>query len=317
MSNSPRVLCNQAENCLKPHRFFSFFSGRQSYDEAADLYLQAANQYKIRKDWRKAFETFHLAANAAKQAKDNFRVASLYTDAGHCAKKYSLKDASQSYQDAIDIYSNCGKFNQSAKLFKLIAEMFEEVNDSQSISFYKKAAEYFEMEEFGKSQQSACLLKYAHLTSLYDNNLNEAIKIFEEEAQKSLRNSLLQYSAKDYLFKAGILNLVKGNMRDTSSSITHYSTIDPRFKASREEKLLREIIDAIQSNDLNHFTRCITEYDSLKRLEPWHVHFFSKIQEQFDVNSNTTENVTQLAEQFDNLTSLNLNNLTNDDIDLS
>jgi hypothetical protein len=40
---------------------------------------------------RKAFETFHLAANAAKQAKDNFRVASLYTDAGHCAKKYSLK----------------------------------------------------------------------------------------------------------------------------------------------------------------------------------------------------------------------------------
>jgi hypothetical protein len=50
MSNSPRVLCNQAENCLKPHRFFSFFSGRQSYDEAADLYLQAANQYKIRKD---------------------------------------------------------------------------------------------------------------------------------------------------------------------------------------------------------------------------------------------------------------------------
>jgi hypothetical protein len=55
--------------------------------------------------------------------------------------------------------------------------MFEEVNDSQSISFYKKAAEYFEMEEFGKSQQSACLLKYAHLTSLYDNNLNEAIKV--------------------------------------------------------------------------------------------------------------------------------------------
>lgn len=59
-----------------------------------------------------------------------------------------------------------------------MAEAFEAEGDTlQGMKYYKKAADYFEMDEYGKSSYTACILKYAEYTSKIEKNYKEAIRV--------------------------------------------------------------------------------------------------------------------------------------------
>lgn len=56
--------------------------------------------------------------------------------------------------------------------------MLEEEEDcAEAAVYYKKAADLFDMDEYGKSQRSACILKYAEFSARYHNKLQEAIEV--------------------------------------------------------------------------------------------------------------------------------------------
>lgn len=59
-----------------------------------------------------------------------------------------------------------------------MAEAFEAEGDLyQSMTYYKKASDYFDMDEYGKSSFTQCILKYAEHTSKLEKNYAEAIKV--------------------------------------------------------------------------------------------------------------------------------------------
>lgn len=303
MGTTPESLCHEAEKRISSHGFLSFFTGGPNYDAAADLFVQAANKYKLDKQWEKAAETFARAAHACEKAGDTTRQASLLVDAGHCAKKYSSQGAAKWYTAAGDIYNHAGRFGQSAKMMKSIADLFEEEADQyQAMTYYKKASEFFDMDEYGKSQYTACILKYAELTSQLQNNLSEAIKIFETEGEKALRNSLMQFGAKDHFFKAGILRLAQGDMVDVKIAIKKYEELDPRFASSREGKLFRNLVAALDEGNQDQFVAAIQDYDNVTRLDPWRVHFLYKVKETLGHSAGGSA-VHQLADKFENATS--------------
>eukprot|EP00922_Rhytidocystis_sp_ex-Travisia-forbesii_P006450 GHVS01009365.1.p1 GENE.GHVS01009365.1~~GHVS01009365.1.p1 ORF type:complete len:340 (-),score=76.64 GHVS01009365.1:20-943(-) len=259
---------------------FSFLSGGPNLDEAAQLYITAANKYKMLKQWQAAAGCFIHAAYLQEKLSDINQQAKCFVDAADIMKKYSTADAVEYYGKAVAIYNVQGRFSQSGKLLKSIAEMFEEEgNMILSSDYFKKAADLFEMDEYGKSQFSQCILKYADFVSRHQDKYEEAIKVYESEGKKALRNNLIQFGAKEHFLKAGILLLVSGDIVDAKVNAEKYEELDPRLATSREGKLLRELVEAYDSANAEKFVHSIQEYDNVTRLDPWKVHFLYKIKE--------------------------------------
>eukprot|EP00922_Rhytidocystis_sp_ex-Travisia-forbesii_P033699 GHVS01050038.1.p1 GENE.GHVS01050038.1~~GHVS01050038.1.p1 ORF type:complete len:303 (-),score=47.56 GHVS01050038.1:459-1367(-) len=258
----------------------SFFSGGPNYDEASQLYVTAANKYKMDKQWPSAASCFLQASFMQQKLGDANQQAKCFVDAADLMKKYSTSDAVEYYRKAVAMYNVQGRFSQSGKLLKSIAEMYEEEGDTiESASCYKEAADLFDMDEYGKSQFTQCILKYADFVSRYQDKYEEAIKVYEGEGRKALRNNLIQFGAKEHFLKAAILLLASGDIVDTKVNMEKYEELDPRLATSREGKLLRELLEAYETANAEKFVHSIQEYDSVTRLDPWKVHFLYKIRE--------------------------------------
>eukprot|EP00921_Rhytidocystis_pertsovi_P009385 GHVQ01015093.1.p1 GENE.GHVQ01015093.1~~GHVQ01015093.1.p1 ORF type:complete len:303 (+),score=49.30 GHVQ01015093.1:161-1069(+) len=260
--------------------FMSFLTGGPNYDEACQLYVNAANKYKLAKLWQLAAECFVKAAYLQEKNGALNEQAKCFVDAADLMKRYSTNDSVEYYSKAVEIYNVQGRFSQSGKIYKGIAEMYEEEGNMKAAGKnYKNAADLFEMDEYSKSMYSQCVLKYAEFVSKYDDNYEEAIQIFEKEGEKALRNNLIQFGAKEHFLKAGILLLASGDSIDAKVKTEKYEEIDPRLASSREGKLLRSLVEAFEERDAERFVQSIQEYDSVTRLDAWKVHFLYKIKE--------------------------------------
>jgi len=272
-------LVKQADQKLKGG-LFSFLTGGPKYDEATDLYQQAANQFKLSKEWQEAANCFIQCAHCAKSSGSTTDEANFLMEAGNVLKRISSVQAVEQYEKAVAIYNAAGRFQNSGKLLLSVAEMYEaeRLNHKEVKEYYKKAAEMFELDDHGKSNFTKCNLKVAEYAAK-DGELQEAIRIFEQEGEKALQNNMLQYGAKDHFFRAGILHMAGGDSVTTNLAVEKYRSIDPRFASSREGELLGALAEAVEANDVDLFVDKLHDYDSITKLDPWKTEFLVKVKE--------------------------------------
>ncbi|AFZ80632.1 soluble nsf attachment protein SNAP, putative [Theileria equi strain WA] len=282
--STPQELEKKARSSAKS--LFSFIFGSNS-DEAQDLYNQAGNQYKQLHQWKDAARCFQEAANIGEKNKDMLFAASNLVEASNALLKFDSNslDHVDPLIRATTIYNTQGRFAQSGRILKKAAEHFEENSDPENaIKFYKKAAESFELDEYGKTSGSQCLLKFADLSSLHpdlpslkSNAYIDAIKIYEEEGKKNTRNSLLQYGVRDLFLKAGLLHILAVDITDARIAHKKYINTDPKFENSREDKFLNGLIEAYEALDVAEFTKILRDYDGISKLDPWKISILSKV----------------------------------------
>jgi len=275
MAEAARGLVKQAEQKMQ-----SGFLRWPKYDEAQELYQSAANQFKLAKEWQEAADCFSQCAFCAQKGGSTSDEANFLQEAGNVLKKISTSLAVEKYEGAIAILNANGRFSQSAKLLLQIAELYEaeRLDNKQVREYYKRAAEMFDMDDYGKSNLSKCNLKVAEYAAK-DGDLPEAIRLFEQEGEKALQNTLLQYGAKEHFLRAGILHLAVGDSVTANIAVDKYCCLDPRFKESREGELLQNLAKAFETSDGDLFQEKITEYDSMTRLDPWKTEFLLQVKE--------------------------------------
>lgn len=275
-----KQLWDNAQKKLQGGGFLSFLTGGPKYEEAQDLFQQAANQHKLAKEWQEAANCFEQCAYCAEQAGSPTDQANFLNEAGTVLKKISSSAAVAQYEKAITIYGAGGKFQQAGRLLLSIAELYEaeRLSHKETKEYYQRAAEMFELDDFGKSSLTKCRLKFAEFAAK-DGDLEGAIKIFEDEAQKALQSSSLCFIAKEHFFKAGILHLAMGDPVNINLAVEKYSSLDPRFGSSREGELLFSLAQAFEAKDLDLFRDKLGDYDSITKLNPWHTEFLVKVSE--------------------------------------
>mmetsp|Transcript_71385 Transcript_71385/g.149173 ORF Transcript_71385/g.149173 Transcript_71385/m.149173 type:complete len:293 (-) Transcript_71385:389-1267(-) len=280
---SGQQLVQQAQQKLQGGGFLSFLTGGPKYDEAQDLYQQAANQYKLAKDWQQAAECFVQCAHCAQKQGSQNDEANFLMEAGHVLKKISSSQAVEQYEKAINIHSAGGRFQNAGKLLLQIAELLENERSShkETKDYYKRAAEMFELDEFGKTSFTKCQLKYAEFAAK-DGDFEEAIRIFESEGEKALSNTVMQFNAKEHFFKAGILHLAQGDPVSVNLAVEKYGSLDPRFSSSREGELLAALAQAFETQDVDMFVEKLHDYDSISKLDPWKTEFLLKVKTSMD-----------------------------------
>lgn len=268
----------EAEEKLKSSRGFfgSLFGGATKIEEACELYIRAANMFKMAKKWSAAGNAFCEGAVLHLKSGSRHEAATCYIDAGNCYRKSEALEAINCLLKAIEIYTDMGRFTIAAKHHNTIAEIYESdlIDIEKAICHYEQAADYFRGEE-SNSSANKCLLnvaKYAAQLEQYD----KASEIYEQVASSSLESPLLKYSAKDYLFRACLCHMCV-DLLNAQHALNKYEEMCPSFIDSRECKLLKSLLQKLEEQDIDGFTDAIKDYDSISRLDQWYTTILLRI----------------------------------------
>ncbi|XP_070761489.1 N-ethylmaleimide-sensitive factor attachment protein, alpha b isoform X3 [Enoplosus armatus] len=225
------ALVAEAEKKMKSSQSFfgAMFGGSSKMEEACDMYVRAANMYKMAKNWCEAI---------------------------NCLNR------------AIEIYTDMGRFTIAAKHHITIAEIYETelVDIDKAIAHYEQAADYYKGEE-STSSANKCLLKVATYAAQLEQ-YPKAIEIYEQVGTHAMDSTLLKYSAKDHFFKAALCHFCV-DMLNAKLAVQKYEEMFPAFSDSRECKLLKKLLDAYEEQNVDAYTDSVKEYDTISRLDQW------------------------------------------------
>ncbi|THG02782.1 hypothetical protein TEA_029029 [Camellia sinensis var. sinensis] len=241
------------------------------YEDAADLFDKAANSFKLAKSWDQAGSAYVKLANCYIKSDSKHEAASAYADAAHCYKKTNTKVCPTRVW--------CVSVSDMFRTLE-IAELCEaEQNFEQAIDYYERAADLFDSEEVTTSANQ-CKQKIAQFAAQLEQ-YQKSIEIYEFIAQKSLNNNLLKYGVKGHLLNAGICQLCKGkgDVVAISNALERYQDMDPTFSGTREYRLLADLADAIDQEDVAKFTDAVKEFDSMTQLDAWKTTLLLRVKE--------------------------------------
>lgn len=242
----------------------SFFGNK--YEDAEELYKQAANQFKAAKNWKEAGETFEKAAGCHLKLKSPHEVATAYQEAAVCYRKTDTAAAVRCYQQTSEIHIELGRFPSAAKVQKEIGELYEAEGDTDNaLKAYTEAAQYYQTEE-SHSQANQVLLKVAGLAA-EKQDYARAIEIYEQVAIASLESNLLRFSVKGYLLSAGVCRLATGEIGAAVNALERYEGMDASFTTTREGQFLRNLVTTYEAMDEEAFTEAVRLYDEVSRLD--------------------------------------------------
>lgn len=265
-------LMQEAEKKLKSSKGFfgsmlaSFGGGSSKQEEAAELYVRAANSFKMAKKWSLGGEAFCKAAELQLALDSKHEGATRYVDAGNCYRKGDANEAVRCLQKAIEIYTDMGRFTIAAKHHITVAEIYETelVDIEKAITNYEQAADYYKGEE-SNSSANKCLVKVAEFSAQLES-YEKAIEIYEQLGMYAMDNSLLKYSAKDHFFKACVCHMCV-DLVNAQLSVGKYEDMFPAFSDSRECKLIKKLLSACEEENVDAFTDALREFDSISRLD--------------------------------------------------
>uniref|UniRef100_A0A673BE87 N-ethylmaleimide-sensitive factor attachment protein, alpha b n=1 Tax=Sphaeramia orbicularis TaxID=375764 RepID=A0A673BE87_9TELE len=225
------ALMAEAEKKMKSSQSFfgALFGGGSKMEEACDMYVRAANMYKMAKNWCEAI---------------------------NCLNR------------AIEIYTDMGRFTIAAKHHITIAEIYETelVDIDKAVAHYEQAADYYKGEE-STSSANKCLLKVATYAAQLEQ-YPKAIEIYEQVGTHAMDSTLLKYSAKDHFFKAALCHFCV-DAHNAQLAVQKYEEMFPAFSDSRECKLLKKLLDAHEEQNVDAYTDSVKEFDTISRLDQW------------------------------------------------
>jgi len=277
---NPNKLLEEADSLgTKKSGFKAIFSGGPDYYAAACKYQEAANILKLNKEFQRASQAFVKAAEMRKNDEDPYQQAQMLDKGGDCLGYVSALKAKGHCVEAAVILGNMGKFGQSARIYDKLGTQFErEADNVNAMEMYKKAADLYELDEFGKQKYISMLCKWADFASLSSpSHYDEAVKAYEKCGSLTMESAVSQFSAKKYYMKAVILYLVKDDAISADVKFEQFCKKDGRLHDSREGKLLQSLIRCVEDRDGASFTNELGDYDTISTLDAWHVHFFTTI----------------------------------------
>lgn len=278
----PNQLLSQADKKANSSGglFTKVFGGSSfALEEAADLYIQAANGFRIAKDSRAAGKAFEKAATVQKQTDSRDDAANTLVEAYKAYRQTDPEDAVRVLSEAIQMFTMRGQFRRAANYQMDIGNTYE-----TELKEFDKALEAFEQagswyyDDQAEALSNKAFLRVAELAALADK-FDVAIDNFERVAKQSLNSNLSKWSLKEYFVKALFCYLCVGDDVATSKAMDKYVEWDPSFGATKEYNFLVDIADAVKNGDEQAFTDKLYEYDQYYKLDKWKVTMGLKIKE--------------------------------------
>ncbi|KAF2141302.1 uncharacterized protein K452DRAFT_288004 [Aplosporella prunicola CBS 121167] len=268
----PRALLQKADKALaSAGSGFSLFGGRtEKYENAAELYNQAANAFRLQKQAKEAGLAFERAASIQQNnLNEPDDAANTLTEAFKTYKKTDPEDAARCLDTAINHYTMKGNFRRAATWKQNLAELYEvEVGDQKrAMEAYEIAAGWYESDN-AEALANKLFLKVADLAAL-EGDYYKAIENFERVSKSSINNNLMKWSVKEYLLKAGICHLATNDMVGCNRALESYRDLDHTFQSTREHQLIVDLAEAVEAGDQEMYSEKLFQFDQVSKLDKW------------------------------------------------
>ncbi|KAI9255248.1 soluble NSF attachment protein [Phascolomyces articulosus] len=262
---------------------WSFFSGGNKQEEAAELYEKAGNTFKLAQRWTEAGEAFIKAAGLFNKIPDTqYEASKSYENAAKCYKKNNPEEAVRALESAIMIDKDGAHFRNAAKHHQEIAEIYEsDIVDLQGAMKNWEEAAHLYMADDSQAMVNKCLLKVAHFAAQLEQ-YDVAIDKLETVATASMDNQLTKWSLKEYFLKAGLCHLCTGDLVRTRQALDKYCTMDITFENTREYQFLQAILDCVDHGEIEIFTQKVYEFDQMTKLDHWKTTILLRIKKSID-----------------------------------
>ncbi|KAH9004253.1 vesicular-fusion protein SEC17 [Lactarius hatsudake] len=252
-----------------------FSSSSTKFEEAGDLYQQAANAFKLEKLFREAGDAFAKEAECREKCKETNDAANAWWNAAKAYKRGYPDLAIQALSQTITHLTQAGRFRQAADREKEIAQIYlqEQQDLRRACESFRRAGEWYAQED-ATATANACFKDAADLHAELEE-YPAAISLYDQVANFSLGSALTKYSVKDYWLKAllcGLASLV------TPDGIwTRYGQMDATFPSTREAKFISVLLDALDQGDEEIFSTAVYEFDQVTKLDNWKTAILLKI----------------------------------------
>jgi len=259
-----------------------FASATTKYEEAGDLYQQAANAFKIEKLFKEAGDAHAREAECREKCKETNEAANAWWNASKAYKKGYPDLAINALSQTITFLTQAGRFRQAADREKEIGQIFlQEKQDMQkACESYERAGEWYSQED-ATATANACFKDAADLHAELEN-YPAAIFRYEQVANASLSSALTKYSVKDYWLKSSLCALAMGDSVGCRRNLSRYASLDTTFTTTRECKFIDVLIGAIEAGDQPAFTAAVVEYNQVMALDNWKTAILLKIKRSID-----------------------------------
>lgn len=149
MAQDPRALLQKADKAAQgAGSGFSFFGGRtEKYENAVELYTQAANAFRMQKQGKEAGQAFERAASLqSSKLNEPDDAANTLTEAFKSYRQDEPEDAARCLDQAINHYTMKGNFRRAAGHKEKLAELYEVTlgDNKRALEAYEQAAGWYE-----------------------------------------------------------------------------------------------------------------------------------------------------------------------------
>jgi len=254
-----------------------FSSSSNKFEEAGDLYQQAANGFKLEKLFREAGDAFSKEAECREKCKETNDAANAWWNAAKAYKRGYPDLAVQALSQTITHLTQAGRFRQAADREKEIAQIYlQEQNDlRRACDSFQRAGEWYAQED-ATATANACYKDAADLHAELEE-YTHAISLYDQVANASLSSALTKYSVKDYWLKALLCTLAIPDYVSVGRKLTLYGQMDTTFSSTREAKFVTVLLESLQEGDEEAFSRAVYEFDQVTKLDNWKTAILVKI----------------------------------------
>ncbi|GIY10254.1 alpha-soluble NSF attachment protein [Caerostris darwini] len=219
------------------------FPNKVQVQEACQLFLKAAHEFKMEREYHKAGSAFLDGAVLERELKMDTEAAMHLVEAAKCFQCADLSLCNLCILKASKIYDDVGLDKTTGRQHLSLALLCDEQGYlTRALEEYQKAAYRFN-EERSISLKTKCLINVARISAIV-GNYNRAREIFEYLGTEAVKNTELVYSANVLFARAGVCYLA-ANPQDPKGllqKMEEWKTMSPSFADSRGSIVLRKMV---------------------------------------------------------------------------
>ena len=256
----PDELVKKAQKKLDPGFFKSIFSDTNERLEKAMYYFkEAAEIYKINKEWIKAGDCYTEIANLKEGIKED--PCESYNDAILCYNKGGANDKYEKLTDKIiNAYIKNGEFSNAAELvFEKAQKLLDNIKDDKKkireiLDLYDQALDYYQMDK-STTERKTNKIKEAKADLIILNEIKEELDqakyIYEELGKFSNKTNSGKIFSKDYFAKVVFIYLAYEDYVTAKAFLNKYYCEEGGLKGSDIGNFLENIIKCFENDGLD------------------------------------------------------------------
>lgn len=256
----PDELVKKAQKKLDPGFFKSIFSdSNERLEKAFNYYKEAAEIYKIKREWIKAGDCYIEMANLKEGMKED--PCEMYNDAILCYNKGGAKDKYEKLANKIiNIYVKNGEFCNAGELvFEKAQKLLENTEKdhkkiNEILELYDQALDYYQMDK-DSSDHKTNKIKEAKADLITLNGIKEEISqakyIYEELAKYYNKSNSGKVFCADYYAKIIFIYLAYDDYITAKAFLSKYYDEDAGLYGSDIANFLENIILCFENKGMD------------------------------------------------------------------